>query len=313
MSVTITWAVIAGLGLGLGLVTAIFSLPVLNRPRFVDRVSPALRSTGVGEGLFTSSGRPLVQIGAVGRIFIPLVKATIVRLDRFSIDVAALQRRLDQADSIVSPSEFRLQQLMMGAAGAVLGAAVNLLALMSGQFHGVLAVLSVVVLAVLGFALRDNLLTVQIRRRQSRMLAEFPTVAEMIALAVSAGESAPGAFERVSRVSQGELNVELTRVLHQTQAGSPFSQALKEMSLRVQSAPISRFLEGIIVAMDRGTPLAEVMRAQAEDVRDLSKRDLMETAGKKEISMLIPLVFGVLPLTVIFAVYPGLELLSIGV
>ncbi|GAA3051155.1 MULTISPECIES: type II secretion system F family protein [Actinomycetes] len=313
MTVTTTWAVIAGLGLGLGLVTVIFSLPAMNRTRFVDRVAPALRSTGMDSGLFTTDRHPVIPLGAVGRLFAPLLKAAVAHLDRFSFDTAALQRRLEQADSSISPTEYRLQQVAMAAAGALLGAGLNLVAFVSGQFHGLLAALSVLVLAVLGFALRDNLLSAQIRRRQRRMLSEFPTVAEMIALAVSAGESAPGAFERVSRVSRGELNVELTRVLHDTQAGHGFSQALKAMSRRVQSPPISRFLEGIIVAMERGTPLADVMRAQAQDVRDLSKRDLMETAGKKEISMLVPLVFGVLPLTVIFAVYPGLELLSIGI
>lgn len=313
MNQPMTWAIVAGLGLGLGLVTVIFALPAVNRPRFSDRVAPSLRSTGVGSGLFSSARAPIVPLGSVGRLFAPVLKAAVSSLDRFSVDVASLQRRLDQADSSVTPAEYRLQQVASAAIGALAGAGINLLAVASGQFNGLLAVISVAVLAVLGFAVRDNLLSTQIRRRQSRMLAEFPTVAEMIALAVSAGESAPGAFERVSRVSRGELNVELTRVLHQTHAGSSFSQALKTMSVRVQSAPVSRFLEGIIVAMERGTPLAEVMRAQAQDVRDLSKRDLMETAGKKEISMLVPLVFGVLPLTVVFAVYPGFELLSVGI
>ncbi len=65
--------------------------------------------------------------------------------------------------------------------------------------------------------------------------------------------------------------------------------------------------------MERGTPLAEVMHAQAQDVRELARRDLIETAGKKEIGMLVPLVFGVLPLTVLFAIYPGLSLLEIGI
>lgn len=145
------------------------------------------------------------------------------------------------------------------------------------------------------------------------MLTEFPTIAEMIALAVSAGEGAPGAFARVGRLARGELAFELTRVLHQTQAGTSFSTALKQMSTRVGSAPISRFLEGIVVAMERGTPLAEVMHAQAKDVRELARRELIEAAGKKEIGMLVPLVFGVLPLTVIFAIYPGLSLLEIGI
>ena len=74
---------------------------------------------------------------------------------------------------------------------------------------------------------------------------------------------------------------------------------------------MSRFVEGIAVAIERGTPLADVLRAQAQDVRDNAKRELMETAGKKEIAMLAPVVFFILPLTVIFAVFPGLSLMRL--
>ena len=72
-----------------------------------------------------------------------------------------------------------------------------------------------------------------------------------------------------------------------------------------------RSVEGIAVAIERGTPLADVLRAQAQDVRDNAKRELMETAGKKEIAMLAPVVFFILPLTVIFAVFPGLSLMRL--
>ncbi len=65
------------------------------------------------------------------------------------------------------------------------------------------------------------------------------------------------------------------------------------------------------MAIERGTPLADVLRAQAQDVRDNAKRELMETAGKKEIAMLAPVVFFILPLTVIFAVFPGLSLMRL--
>jgi len=73
-----------------------------------------------------------------------------------------------------------------------------------------------------------------------------------------------------------------------------------------------RFVDGMVVAVERGTPLAEVLRAQASDVRDSAKRELMESAGRKEIGMMVPLVFGVLPLTVVFAVYPGVAALNLG-
>ena len=54
-----------------------------------------------------------------------------------------------------------------------------------------------------------------------------------------------------------------------------------------------------------------MLRAQPQDVRDNAKRELMETAGKKEIAMLAPVVFFILPLTVIFAVFPGLSLMRL--
>ena len=37
----------------------------------------------------------------------------------------------------------------------------------------------------------------------------------------------------------------------------------------------------------------------------------MEAGGKKEIAMMVPVVFLVLPVTVLFAVYPGLAVLSL--
>ena len=54
-----------------------------------------------------------------------------------------------------------------------------------------------------GFVCRDYWLGVQIRRRAVRMLAEFPSLAELMALAVSAGESATGALDRICRSATG--------------------------------------------------------------------------------------------------------------
>ena len=64
----------------------------------------------------------------------------------------------------------------------------------------------------------------------------------------------------------------------------------------------------LIVAhsVERGTPLAEVLRAQAVDVREAGKRLLLESAGKREIGMMVPVVFLVLPTVVVFAFWPGL-------
>jgi len=59
------------------------------------------------------------------------------------------------------------------------------------------------------------------------------------------------------------------------------------------------------VATERGTPLVDVLHAQAADVREAGRRELLETGARKEVLMMVPVVFLVLPVTVVFAFFPG--------
>ncbi len=56
-----------------------------------------------------------------------------------------------------------------------------------------------------------------------------------------------------------------------------------------------------------------MLHAQAGDAREDAKRGLIERAGRKEIYMLLPLVFLILPLSVLFAVFPGIFMLRLGI
>ena len=82
--------------------------------------------------------------------------------------------------------------------------------------------------------------------------------------------------------------------------------SLQQLADRTSLDPLARFVDGLLVAIERGTPLAEVLRAQAADVREAGKRRLLEAGGRKEIAMMVPVVFLVLPVTVLFALFPGL-------
>jgi len=88
--------------------------------------------------------------------------------------------------------------------------------------------------------------------------------------------------------------------------------ALERLADRAGLSAVRRFADGVAVAVDRGTPLADVLRAQAQDVRDARQRALMEAGGRKEVLMMVPVVFLILPVTVAFAVFPGLEVLRVG-
>jgi tight adherence protein C len=134
----------------------------------------------------------------------------------------------------------------------------------------------------------------------------------LLALSVAAGEGASGALERVASRSNGALADELGRALADTRAGAPLLVALERLAERTSLPDLRRFVDGIVVAVERGTPLADVLRAQAVDVREAGRRRLIETGGRREIAMMVPVVFMLLPLTVVFALFPGFYGLSLG-
>jgi tight adherence protein C len=137
------------------------------------------------------------------------------------------------------------------------------------------------------------------------VLAEFPVLAELLALAVAAGESPVAALDRVVRRSGGELSHDLAGVLAAVRTGEPVADAFDRMAATTGVASVARFAQGVAVAVERGTPLADVLHAQAADVREAGRRELIEVAARKEIFMMVPVVFLILPVTVLVAFWPG--------
>lgn len=305
-------AVVCGLVLGTGLWLVIFRSPPMRATTLTERIEPQLKSQNLESRLLVPAEANPTPFGPLGRILRPVFRDGMAALGRLNPSPGATARRLAQAGINKTSLDFRAEQLLWAAAGFVAALGITATGAAAGRFNPLLAVVAILGSAVGGFMLRDYWLGVQVKRRESRMMAEFPSLAELMALAVSAGESATGALDRVCRSAKGELTKEFADILAETRAGKPLVQALQEFSARTDLAPLVRFVDGIIVAVQRGTPLADVLRAQAQDVRDTAKRDLMEAAGKKEIAMMVPLVFGVLPLTVVFAVFPGLAAINLG-
>lgn len=305
-------SVACGLVLGCGLWLFLLRLPFLRPVNFTERIRPQLKAHNLESRLLYTAPGNVTPFGPLERILRPAIHDAVRKLGRLNPGSSALKRRLARAGSSKTSVDFRAEQVLWGVGAFLAAAAIALLGGALGRLNPLLAVLIVLGAGLAGFLLRDYLLGTQVKKREARMMAEFPGVAELMALAVSAGESATGALDRVCRRTHGELSREFTRVLADTRAGKPLADALQEFSSRTELGPLVRFVDGLIVAVERGTPLADVLRAQAQDVRDTAKRDLMESAGRKEIGMMVPLVFGVLPLTVVFAVFPGLAAITLG-
>jgi tight adherence protein C len=289
-----------------GLVLVVGYAPPFRSVRLVDRLAPYVHDTPPPSRLLGTATEPGL-LTAVRRIFGPAIGDGARLVDRVLGGRAAVRRRLDALASELSVEDFRIEQVVWGGLGLLAAA---LLAVVGSIAAGRLNVLSIGLLCVAGLVGgvlgRDWWLTQQVSKREETLLAEFPVVAELLALAVTAGESPTAAIARVTRLSGGELARELDAALGRARAGRPLVEALQQVADRTSLDPLARFIDGLLVAIERGTPLAEVLRAQAADVREAGKRRLLEAGGRKEIAMMAPVVFLVLPVTVLFALFPGL-------
>ncbi|WP_300678448.1 type II secretion system F family protein [Nocardioides sp.] len=289
---------------GVGLLVIGVRVRAIRRPPYADRVLPWLRDL---PALATVPGRQVEAgpQGLGGLVGLLLASAAGV-VERGLGGTASVRRRLERAGLERSVQEFRIEQVLWGLGAFAVAAVWGLLRAGTGSGSAVAALVFCGAALLVGVLARDNRLSAQVKARERQILVEFPTVAELLALAVGAGESPVVALERVVARSGGELSRDLARVLAEVRTGTPVAQAFDALASRTGLAVVARFAAGIAVAIERGTPLADVLHAQAADVREAGRRELIEVAARKEVLMMVPVVFLILPTTVVFAFYPGL-------
>jgi len=288
----------AVLATGLALVGAHFL--VGRRPSLELRVLPYVRD------LVADAPRgPAAPRNAIAALYGPVLRRAADTVERVLGGAESVRRRLSRAGLDRTVHDFRVEQVLWGLVGFGLMAAVALVRAWSTPT----AVLPLFLMCCGGFAvgvlLRDQRLTAQVKHREAAILAEFPTVAELLALAVAAGEGPVAALDRVVRRSHGELSRDLADVLAGIRTGEPVADAFDRLAATSGVSVVARFAHGIAVAIERGTPLADVLHAQAADVREAGRRELIERASRQEILMMLPVVFLVMPLVVVVAFWPG--------
>jgi len=308
------WAGFCGTALGVGLWSLVSLAPRLSRPRLADRVAPYILDVSAEARGFV--GRTSVDpIPVLGTLFAPVFGWLKRLLSAVLGGADTIERRLHQSGSSRSVDEFRSSQVVWAliavAGGVVLVVAAPAFRALPG-FPVLLQIVLPVVSGLGGALLRDWVLQRAQVARLARMKSELPTILEFLTLSLSAGEGILDSLRRVSRTSTGELSREFAGVVAEVHTGVPLAAALQSLSGRLELPEVTRFVDQITGALDRGSPLAEVLQAQAQDAREQSKRGLLEVAGKKEVAMLVPLVFLILPMTVLFAIFPGLVVLQAG-
>jgi tight adherence protein C len=158
------------------------------------------------------------------------------------------------------------------------------------------------------------------KKRKRQIDGELPIFIQYLALMISSGLSPLRAIEIFSNRNQqveilsNDYSIiveEMRYLIHGIQNGQTIIQGLEEFVRRTETPSSRRFANSMIIALDRGTPLVPVLTSLIRDSRVDSKNAMLRSAGKAEISLMIPIVFLLLPISVLFALFPSLSQLQI--
>lgn len=139
---------------------------------------------------------------------------------------------------------------------------------------------------------------------------QLPGSIQSLALMISSGLSPIRAMELISQRTESELSRELRGVVVAIRAGTPANRAIDSFAENVGTPGTRKFSNSIVIALERGSPLVPVLMSLVRDLRVESKNDLLRRAGKAEIALMIPVVFLILPISVVFALFPSITQLQ---
>jgi len=235
-------------------------------------------------------------------------KRVIRKNARASSDLSKLRSRLAELgrETDEEYEAFRIRQY-----GFCLGAAALLFILQFSISKNLfISLISGLITSTIMYVMLDRNLTREVNKRRELIEAEFPAIVEMLTLAIAAGETPMSAILRIAESAEGELAREFHIVVAGVRAGTPLNETLDALGRRVNSVVIRRFVDALITATLRGAPLVDVLSRHAAEARANQRNRVMGAAGKAEISMMIPVVFLILPISILFALWPSLSNLN---
>ena len=161
-----------------------------------------------------------------------------------------------------------------------------------------LAVLTVVVPALLGWYLPDIVLRLRIAHRKELLLNGFPDALDLMVVCVESGMGLDAAVTRVGeeiRLSSPMVSEEFRLLSLELRAGKMRRDALQALAMRSGLEEFNSFAS-LLIQTDRfGTSVAQALRVHADSVRVKRALRAEEVAAKLPVKLIFPLVVFIFP------------------
>ncbi len=160
---------------------------------------------------------------------------------------------------------------------------------------------------------REQLLDTKVKKAKFNELSalmEIPDFASLLWFAVSAGESLDVALKIAVSRSSGYVSSEFQAVIRSVEHGALLQVELQNLAVEAKSEQIRELATKLAVALNNGSALSELLSDFMQSATTELRTQLIAKAGKNETKMMIPMVFVILPVTVMFALFPSLALIQ---
>ncbi len=191
---------------------------------------------------------------------------------------------------------------------AFLGGGYFLLASDSVAFF--IALRNALLLGVLGFFLPALWLRQRVGSRKHEIARALPDALDMLSVGVEAGLAFESALLRVAEQWDNALTEEFRRAVREMRLGSGREEALRRMADRTGVDDLMTFIAVLVQSNRLGVSIAEVLEAQAAQMRLKRRQRAEEQARKAGIKMLFPLVFLIFPAMFVVILGPSLPQLA---
>jgi len=183
--------------------------------------------------------------------------------------------------------------------------AFGLIVLVSGLVPAAMGMLVALGGAAIGYIAPDFFINSRTRARREMMQMELPNILDLLCVSVEAGLGFDAAVAKLSERMTGPLVDEFGLVLHEMRIGESRSEALKNLSERVEAPEVAQFARAIIQADQLGISLSRILRVQSQDMRLRRQLAAEEKAMKAPVKMLFPTVIFIFPSMFVVALGPA--------
>lgn len=152
-----------------------------------------------------------------------------------------------------------------------------------------------------------------IKRRQKSIQRAMPFLIDMLTLSVEAGVDFMNALQRsLENRKTDPLTEELLRVNHEIQLGTPRREALKNLARRVDMPDMRSFAYALVQADELGVSIGQMLRIQADQIRQKRFERAEKLANEAPVKMLGPLMLFIFPAVFIVLLGPVLSQVASG-